>query len=271
MEEAQINPAPKEKAGGTTSPLSTQKKFLVIAAIVLIFAIIGGAFWLGSRGKKEETEPSPTPTAEENPTPTPEEGETIESPSPSPEESPTPTPTPAPELKEKTIISTPFLDGFRSSNGFGNYGLYIMVGKNISVIHRGFVSFDLSNIPSDATIESATLRLYQEKVVGNPYGLGGDLKVDHLEYGDSLGNEDYGASSISSSFTTLTNNASVEWKDANVTDPLKNDISNGRNKSQYRIHFSNESMGSGSNLGYFESADNSQGTGNTPQLVVKYY
>lgn len=269
MEEAQINPAPKEKVSETTSPLSTQKKFLVIAAIVLIFAIIGGAFWLGSQRNKGESEPSPTPT--ESPTPTPEEEEATESPSPSPEESPTPTPTPTPEIKEKTIISTPFLDGFRSSNGFGNYGLYIMVGKNISVIHRGFVSFDLSNIPSDATIESATLRLYQEKVVGNPYSAGGDLKLDHFDYGDSLGNEDYGASPITPDFVTLTNNATVEWKDANVTDTLKNDISNGRNKSQYRIHFSNESMGGGSNLVYFESADNSQGTSNLPQLVVKYY
>ena len=130
---------------------------------------------------------------------------------------------------------------------------------------------NLSNLPSNATIESATLRLYQEKVVGNPYGVGGSLKIDHLAYGNSLGNEDYGASSISSSFITLTDNAVIEWKDADVADALKNDLSNGRDKSQYRIHFSTESTGTSSDLVYFESADNSQGTGNLPQLVVKYH
>jgi hypothetical protein len=273
MEEEHIIPA-KDKGSTSKAPskyLSSQKKFLIIAAIVLVFAIIGGAFWLGSRRKKQEPEPSLSPTTEANPTATPEE--TSESPSPSPEEtsSPSPTPTPTPETKEEVITSTASLDGYRGSNGFGSNNLYIFTGRNISVIQRGFVSFDLSSLPSDAIIESATLRLYQEKVVGNPYGVGGSLKVDHLDYGNSLGNEDYGASSISSSFVTLTNNATIEWKDADVTDSLKNDLSNGRDKSQYRIHFSTESTGTSSDLVYFESADNSQGTGNLPQLIVKYH
>jgi hypothetical protein len=273
MEEEHIIPA-KDKGSTSKAPskyLSSQKKFLIIAAIVLVFAIIGGAFWLGSRRKKQEPEPSPSPTTEAGPTAIPEE--TSESPSPSPEEtsSPSPTPTPTPETKEEVIISTTSLDGYRGSNGFGSDNLYIFTGRNISVIQRGFVSFDISSLPSDATIESAALRLYQEKVVGNPYGVGGSLKVDHLVYGNSLGNEDYGASSISSSFTTLTDNAVIEWKDADVADALKSDLSNGRDKSQYRIHFSTESTGTSSDLVYFESADNSQGTGNLPQLVVKYH
>jgi hypothetical protein len=273
MEEEHIIPA-KDKGSASKEPskyLSSQKKFLIVAAIVLVFAIIGGAFWFGSRRKKQELEPSPSPTTETGPTAIPEE--TSESPSPSSEEtnSPSPTPTPTPETKEEVIISTASLDGYRGSNGFGYSNLYILAGRNISVIQRGFVSFDLSSLPSDVTIESATLRMYQEKVVGNPYGVGGSLKIDHLNYGNSLGNEDYGASSISSSFTALTNNATVEWKDVSVTDSLKNDLSNGRDKSQYRIHFSTESTGTTSDLVYFESADNSQGTDNLPQLVIKYH
>ncbi len=268
----------RAKDKGSTSKasskyLSSQKKFYIVAAIVLVFAIIGGAFWLGSSRKKQESEPSPTPTIEASPTAIPEGEETTESPSPSPEEtnSPSPTPTPGPETKEEVIISTASLDGYRGSNGFGHNDLYILIGRNLSVIQRGFVSFNLSSLPSDATIESAILRLYQEKVVGNPYGIGGNLKVDHLNYGDSLGNEDYGASSISSSFTTFTNNLVIEWKDADVTDSLKNDLSSGRSKSQYRIHFSTEATGTTSDLVYFESADNSQGTSNLPQLVIKYH
>jgi hypothetical protein len=273
MEEEHIIPA-KEKKATSKAPskhLSSQQKFLIIVAIVLVFAIIGGAFWFGSRKAKQESEPSPSPVTETSPTATPEGEETTESPIPSPEETSSPSPTPTPETKEKTITSTASLDGYRGSNGFGHDDLYILIGRNLSVIQRGFVSFDLSSLPSGATIESATLRMYQEKIVGNPYGVGGSLKVDHLDYGSSLGNEDYGASSISSSFTTLTDNAVIEWKDADVADTLKDDLSNGRSNSQYRIHFSTESTGTSSDLVYFESADNSQGTGNLPQLIVKYH
>ena len=272
MEEEHIIPA-KEKGATPKAPskhLSSQQKLLIIAAIILVFAIIGGAFWLGSRKNEQDAEPSPSPTTEASPTAVLEE-ETTESPSPSPEEASSPSPTPAPEIKEEVITSTAFLDGYRGSNGLGHNDLYILVGRNLSVIQRGFVSFDLSSLPSDATIESATLRIYQEKIVGHPYGVGRNLMIDHLNYGDSLGNEDYGSSAISSSFTTLTNNANIEWKDANVTDTLKNDLSSGRNKSQYRILFPSDTAGATSDLIYFESADNSQGTGNLPQLVVKYH
>lgn len=273
MEEEHIIPAKDKGPTSKTSSkhLSSQQKVLIIAAIILVFVIIGGAFWLGSRNANQESEPSPSLTTEASPTAIPEGEGTTESPSPSPEETGSPSPTPAPETKGETITSTASLDGYRGSNNFGRDDLYILIGRNLSVIQRGFVSFDLSSIPSDATIESATLRIYQEKIVGDPYGVGGSLKVDHLDYGGSLGNEDYGASSISSSFTTLTNNATIEWKDVDVTDRLKNDLSNGRDNSQYRIHFSTESTGTSSDLVYFESADNSQGTGNLPQLIVKYH
>ncbi len=123
------------------------------------------------------------------------------------------------------------------------------------------------------TIEKATLRLYQTSVVGDPYGVGGSLKVDQLDYGSTLENADYSAPSISSNFATLTSNAAVEWKDVDVTDQVKNDLSSGRTRSQYRIHFAIESIGGTvtGDFAYFESGDNSVGTGNIPQLVVKYH
>lgn len=273
MEEEHIIPAKDEGPTSKKSSknLSSQQKFLIIAAIILVFVIIGGAFWFGSRNANQESEPSPSPTIETSPAAIPEGEETLENPDPSPEETSNPTPTPTPETIEKIITSSASLDGYRGSNGFGRDDLYILVGRNLSVIQRGFVSFDLSSLPSDATIENATLRIYQEKVVGNPYGVGRDLMLDHLDYGNSLGNEDYGVSAISSSVAILTNNTTVEWKDVNVTDSLKNDLSNGRNKSQYRILFPSDVVGATSDLVYFESADNSQGTSNLPQLVIKYH
>ena len=275
MEEEHIIPA-KDKEPNSKAPskyLSIQKKFLIIAAIIFVFIVIGGAFWFGSSRSKQEPEVSPTPTTESSSTATPEGEEETESSSPSSEatNSPSPTSTPAPVTEEEVITATASLDGYRGSNSLGSDALYVLIGRNLSVIQRGFVSFDLSSLPSDAVIESATLRMYQEKIVGNPYGVGGNLRIDHLDYGSSLGNEDYGASSISSSFTTLTDNSVIEWKDASVTDSLKNDLSNGRDNSQYRLHFATESTGTSSDLVYFESADNSQGTGNLPQLIVRYH
>lgn len=273
MEEEHIIPAKEKRATSKASSkhLSSQQKFLIIVAIILVFVIIGGAFWFGSRNANQESEPSPSPTTKASPVVSLEGEEPTGGSSPSPEETSSPSPTPTPETIEKIITSSASLDGYRGSNSLGRDDLYILVGRNLSVIQRGFVSFDLSSLPSNATIESVTLRMYQEKVVGHPYGVGRDLMIDHLDYGNNLGNEDYGASAISSSVAILTNNATIEWKDVDVTDSLKNDLSNGRGKSQYRILFPSDVAGATSDLVYFESADNSEGTGNLPQLIVKYH
>ena len=261
QEKRLVTPVPKEGGKGS-------KKGLVLAIIVLILILAGGGSFFFARSRSQEEEPTPTPT--ESPTPTPEEPE--ETPTPSPTVSPTPKPTPTPTVVSKTMTlsASATLDGWRASNGGGNSTLYIQAGRNNTLIERGFVSFDISSIPAGATIESATLRLYQTEVIGDPYGSLGSLKIDHLNYGDSLENADYNASSISASFATLTSNATIEWKDVNVTDRLKDDITNSRSRSQYRLKFATEATGADA-WSRFESADNSVGTGNTPQLVVKYH
>jgi len=115
--------------------------------------------------------------------------------------------------------------------------------------------------------------LYQAKIIGNPYGVGIRVMVDHLDYGDSLENADYSASSISGSFATLSSNANLEWKEVDVTDAVRNDRENNRERSQFRIHFAVENQGGTvtGDFAYFESANNSEGTGNTPQLVIRYH
>lgn len=237
--------------------------------LLLIIGLI--SFIVGKQSKTSEEAPlSPTPTLFGIPTATP----TL-TPTPISTVSATisPTITPTPEIKTKTLSSEALVDGFRASNGGGNYGLDIRAGRNLYLVARGFISFDLSEIPEGATITEATLRLYQYKIEGDPYGVGGELKVDHLDYGDSLTDEDYAAAALLSSFTTLTNNPTIEWKAISVTDQLKDDLANDRERSQFRIHFATENTG-GSPTGdftYFESADNSGATNNTPQLIVKYY
>ena len=259
---------------------SKTKKALIITILILVLSGVAGfSYFLGTKNQNsQEVSSTPTPTVEpvvsETPTPTPfpsESGSLTATKKPTPTVKPTLTPTPV--VKTKILPSTVSLDGFRSSNGGGNATLEIRAGRNSNLVTRGFVSFDISEIPNGSTIQEVTLRLYQAKIIGNPYGVGGSLKVDHLTYGDSLDNADYGTAAISSSFITLSGNAVKEWKDADVTDAVKNDISNARSRSDFRIHFQTENTGGDvtGDFAYFEAAENNMSTGNTPQLVIKYY
>lgn len=274
---------PSQDSGGdkSDSQKESKSKLLVgIGVVIILLLFVGISYFLGTRQNATDQTQSPTPTQISKESPTPSEAEKISptttgviSPTKKPTPTKSPTSTPTPTVKTKIISSTAAIDGFRSSNGGGNNGLEVRAGRNIYLVSRGFVSFELSGIPTGATVTEATLRLYQAKIIGNPYGVGGSVKVDHLTYGDSLDDADYSAAALSSSFTTLTGNATLEWKDANVTDRVKDDFANGRSKSQFRVHFQIENTGGDAtgDFAYFEAPENSQNTGNTPQLVVKYY
>ena len=121
------------------------------------------------------------------------------------------------------------------------------------------------------TIEKVTLRMYQRSVSGTPYAGSNSLVVDHIDYSNSLEGADYDKSPIASNIGTLTSNAAVEWKDLDITSRFNNDLTNSRSRSQYRIKFSTETDGDGSeDFVYFDSANSGYNT-NTPQLVVKYH
>ena len=200
--------------------------------------------------------PTATPKATKSPTPTPK-----------------PTPTPTPVTTKVTLGANGSLDGFEASNGGGNTANDIRAGRNTFLNTRGFVSFDIPSTLSGKTIDKATVRIYQTSIDGSPYNLLGSLKIDHLDYGNSLENSDYGTTSLSSSFNTVTSNAAIEWKDVDVTDMVRDDLSNSRQRSQFRIHFQTEGTGGDAtgDFAHFESADNTVGTSNTPQLVVTYH
>jgi hypothetical protein len=261
-----------------TTGLDTKKKIIIgVAAAIFLAALAFVSYKIGTQNASTGPSPTPSPslsdsldfpTMTEESTPTASVSGTITA---TPKTSLTPSPTPI--IKSKTLSSSAELDGFRSSNNGGNNALEIRAGRNSNLVSRGFVSFDLSSLPSGIQIQNANLRLYQVNTEGGPYSVGGALKVDHLTYGNSLDSADYASPALLSSFVTLTENNVVEWKDADVTDEVKDDIANARSQSQFRIHFTTEVTGGDihGDYAYFEAADNTEGTGHTPQLVVKYY
>src|SRR3989304_7176378 len=200
-----------------SSSVPTGKKGPTIFIAVVILLLIGGVvFYFGFKSRKSSEEPSPTPTESTTSTPTPNE-EADKSPTPTkkptstptPKPTATPTPSPQPATQTMTLSAASSLDGFQSSNGGGNAGIEIRAGRNVNLITRGFVSFDISSIPVGKTIDEATLRLYQTSVTGNPYGVGSSLKVDHLDYGSSSENTDFIGSFFFLSFLHFTTKLNI--------------------------------------------------------------
>lgn len=243
--------------------------YIGVAALVVLGLIGGTAFWYGKSSATPTPTPTPTVTPTSTPEPTPEASPTPTKkpiPTATPKPTATPTPTPTPTLQTLNLGSTASLDGWRASNNGSNMDYpYIQAGHNATLTARGFVSFDISSLPSGVTIDQVTLRLYQTEVVGTPYT--SSLIVDHVNYGSSWSATPYDGSPIANNIGTLADNATLEWKELQVINSVKDDVSNGRTRAQFGIRFATEATGSDA-WARFTSAD---GSGNTPQLIIRYH
>jgi len=281
-----------------------QKPILIFLGIVIVLGIISvtGLLVLGLKRPKELAKPTPTPTissstispsplVEVSPSPSPRVRLTLTpeptvtfGPTVSPTSLPTPslTPTPVkfetykpplrmmPRSETQTLTSTAALDGYRSSIDTGGTTAGIVAGRASTLADRGFVSFDLSTLPSGITVDKATLRLYQARITHNPYSACGNLLVDHLDFGTSLEGSDYNRTALAANIGTLANNLTLEWKEIEVTEGVKDDLTADRTRSQYRLQFASETLGGGTSgdFALFETGENYFGTGNLPQLVI---
>lgn len=256
--------------------LSKWKKIAVSLSLFIIITVVGAvSFMLGKNsadgdqryiqqddsshesilGSYEDSPLTPTPETEFTPKPT-----------------PSPAPLPSIRLRTITLDSEPGLDGFRSSNGSGSTSSNIRAGSDSELVTRFFVSFDISDISPDAEVISAELRIFQTKTMGEPYKLGGDLLIDHLNYGDSLDRTDYSTPALLSSFSVFSKKPSTGWRELDVTNQVINDVVSAHSLSQFRLHFEKEVVSDSENgdFAYFESGENTQRSGNTPELVIKY-
>lgn len=162
-------------------------------------------------------------------------------------------------------------DGYVGSSSLVVTDSYIAPGDVADNSYfRGFFGFDISSIQG-RTIVSATLRIYQWTVDAAAYTGLGPLLVDHVNFGSSLDASDFSASALTSNIGTISTNTTIEYKTLSVGGYVQADLNAARTSSQYRVRFTTNTDSDGvQDATFFESAENSGGTGNRPELVVTY-
>ncbi len=171
------------------------------------------------------------------------------------------------------------LDGFRANNGQGSISEEILVGNGEIVqpagelVARGFLSFDVTGIPADATIESAELQFYQSEVTGDPYGKLGGLVLDLVSYGSSLDDSAYDAPAMGSlPLSPLP--AAGQWymvSDATLLSWVQNVVTSEQAYFQVRLRFSTETDDDGEEDWIaIQPGGSFLGSSKSPTLIITY-
>ncbi len=143
----------------------------------------------------------------------------------------------------------------------------------------GFVTFDLSAIPQNATIRSARVELWQRTVEGNGFGVVSLVLLDHMEvdpagldWGDLLGNElEAPITNGGGQPMILSSNANNGVRTMDVTRQVRNDVNNARRYCQFRIRgLDGNTLRNGQpDRVIYTDAENQRG-GQPPRLVVDW-
>ncbi len=183
--------------------------------------------------------------------------------------------TPAPVTV--TLTSTPALDGLVFASGTVTLGSNVTAGDYANALGpagglRGFVSFDLTGIPSGVTVTLATLTLVQRLTNAAPYASLGTVLVDQVVYGPVLEAGAYARSfPTSQGFATLSSDATLGPKSIVVTAQVQLNIDSLHPQSQFRLRFPLEEDGDGdSDQAAFWSAETATVPAERPTLVITY-
>ena len=154
-----------------------------------------------------------------------------------------------------------------------------MVGSPpYEMLETGVLTFDISGIPQGAVIESALLRMYQGKVVGElPFEADGyvHVGVQHIRFEgfwwDAVVNTTpIGATGTESAPYILSNNPAIGWKNVEIAPALRYELATCQEQLQLRVMWLPEMIGDGtqqSNQVHFNSDDAKD---NNPALTVSY-
>jgi hypothetical protein len=139
--------------------------------------------------------------------------------------------------------------------------------------YQGFLSFDLSGLPETLVdIVGANLSIYQDNTNGPAYTDLGTLLWDHVFY-DVLDADDFAIPALTASGQILSGDASNGNKTTEVTVAVVDDWNNRaarNNRSQYRLHFTEETDNDGvTDVAFFVSGEGVSDT-QKPRLRVTY-
>lgn len=140
---------------------------------------------------------------------------------------------------------------------------------------RGLISFDISGIPSDATITGATLRVDQCATVGTPFASFGAVVVDHLVPSSAPDSATYDAPPAGMNVGTLSTDPTPGFRSVTVTAGVIADYAALRALSQFRLRFSAAGAESAAGNDYVavrtDSDDDCPGFPDAaPALIVTY-
>jgi len=119
---------------------------------------------------------------------------------------------------------------------------------------RGYISFELPEIPGGYFLDSAYVRIHQYMSYGNnepdifpiwdvPSGDTMFCIMDHIDYGNSLDPGDWTAGypgdpqTLHTNIGIISDSAEIGYRYLGITDYVLDDYNNGRDKTQYRIRF----------------------------------
>ncbi|MGC9335739.1 MAG: hypothetical protein ACP5JJ_16450, partial [Anaerolineae bacterium] len=155
------------------------------------------------------------------------------------------------EAEVRVVRSDPALDGFLLNDGTGSNIQDIIVGNGRIVeptgelVSRGFLSFDLSDIPKGATIEGVELRFHQKAVQGEPYEKLGNLMLEQIDYGSSLDPSAYDRPVLDSAMLAIlpSPNSWYILSDPSIASWVQATLGKGQDLFQLRIRFAQETDG----------------------------
>jgi hypothetical protein len=134
----------------------------------------------------------------------------------------------------------------------------------------GCYRFVHPGLPSGARVWAAALRVYQFAVVGSPYPTLGGVHVAHVDLGFGLDAGDM-TGALAADVGVISTDATLGYKDLDVTAQVKADLAAGRKSSDFRLTFYLGTDGdSAPDLARFTDAEDLQGIGHPPELVVTW-
>lgn len=107
-----------------------------------------------------------------------------------------------------------------------------------NVTYRGTLGFDLTKIPSGASVTQATLSVTQCQVGGDPFGALGALVVDHIDLTRGLTDAAFSGGTLEANIGTLSSTPAIGARTLDLTAQVQADMAAHRRVTGYRLRFS---------------------------------